>query len=714
MKKFVDKIDMSSTATISEGDRVVSTSFTLFNLYDTNTFATFAYSALEKVWTVVVKSGCIEVDGEIVSTRSVLRNECKIAFDTMAIYFRNARVGVGISQRLVEKFLKTQDLVMSEADVLRSTMGADSRTGVAQSTEEMCGDGSTGLRPSMVLECMRRNALFIEKREGWSMDYKCYIDFLEGQRDPLSNAIKYELEHATHGSPPTFNLKYIWNDAYFSDSGIGETLLSSGANGDNYKAMTSWPYSSKYGFRRNARFDAGTGEQGGSGSYSHRGANCKEPKPESSYVFEPSLSEPTNYTTGIVEQNSEEPFERLGEEFLNQFERPFLHQENHGKKSGVRPTGKEQIGLANFTTTNLDTTKTSDFNKQIQNNGLRKGTEERENDPSMLQEILEGHETLEKEAPGSSSEKEQGTDPSADSVLYTRQQILQQLSSIFSTFSICSRNREYRRCYSTADGHRYMNGYRLDRSSDRLKDFNSILAPKDNTMGNDIIKKEKMSEKDPEGEHQDSAVACGNESEERPDNGKLQLEDSIEEQKIENTSKSETIICLGIITEGRIGSSSDSMQEEKHNAEKASGVLEKYTKAEQPKENTVIPNVHANKPRIGNLSVPESLPELPQLVPDEKEEPTKRKADLQPVKRYKFNFVIDFAPKVHNLPDFGPQHEASPGAFCSEDHQPASFPLHQRMRTKSSFTSISPHQASQADTSDLDTGSRYLKRRASK
>ena len=61
-----------SSAKLATQSLAICTSLRSFNLYDSNTFMTFFYSEIEKVWFVIIKNGNILVDSFQVNKSNIL------------------------------------------------------------------------------------------------------------------------------------------------------------------------------------------------------------------------------------------------------------------------------------------------------------------------------------------------------------------------------------------------------------------------------------------------------------------------------------------------------------------------------------------------------------------------------------------------------------------------------------------------------------------
>lgn len=228
MKNFIAEPPSSRTAKLSDASRTILTSFKCFNLYDTNIFATFFFSDIEKIWLVIVKNGLVTLNGAVVKTYGILHNFSLIDFDTTRIEFVNAKDEIGLSQVLVERFLTSNNCKITSSQILELS--------------------DANIEKDVIFGSLKRNSLFYQDGEGWGLNYKNYIDFLEQRNDPFVDSVLLEFENTltTTGPYQTFNINTIWNNTYFSDErlSIGDGVLLSGRFG-RYKGIPNWPHSSR-------------------------------------------------------------------------------------------------------------------------------------------------------------------------------------------------------------------------------------------------------------------------------------------------------------------------------------------------------------------------------------------------------------------------------------------------------------------------------------
>lgn len=217
------------TAVLSTSSQSAFTSFKSFSLYDSNIFTTFFYSNIERVWLMVVKNGCVYVDGFPVRTSVILHDMSRIEFDSVSIKFVSLRSEIGLSQILIERFLISNNCKIPEEQILALVSSYHDK--------------------GLVLECLRRNCLFYRDEAGWGLDYKNYIDFLEYRSDPLLDAVLCELQNSLTGSglTKTFSINSIWTSPHFSDE---RPCMRRDASPCNSTGMSSngavgWPYSSR-------------------------------------------------------------------------------------------------------------------------------------------------------------------------------------------------------------------------------------------------------------------------------------------------------------------------------------------------------------------------------------------------------------------------------------------------------------------------------------
>lgn len=182
--------------------KTIFTSLHKFSLYEKDNFATFFYSTVEKVWVISAKCGCIVVDGTVVKRSSVLNLSSRISIGNIKITFINLRSEIGLSQTLVEHFLSTTEGTLRTKQV----------------SELACA--CTG-NPN-VLELLRKNGLFDYSDDEWTLNYKVYVDFLEGKTDPILPAVLEEIQRDLPGGglPSAFNILTVWESNLFGGGSV--------------------------------------------------------------------------------------------------------------------------------------------------------------------------------------------------------------------------------------------------------------------------------------------------------------------------------------------------------------------------------------------------------------------------------------------------------------------------------------------------------------
>lgn len=218
---------IESTVKLTSNGNSVTTSLKSFNLYDTNTFTTFFYSSIEKIWFITVKTGKVKINGEEFTGSRILYNKSQIQYDSINITFHNLKDEVGLSQILVEKFLRSKNSKILQDHIF-----------------EIMKDRKD---QQLVMECLKRNALFSHNNGEWSLNYSTYIEFLELKSDPLISSIFYELEHGyeSYGLTKTFNVCNLWSSPGFSDEQISIETESHMSDINYYNRIPNWPHSSR-------------------------------------------------------------------------------------------------------------------------------------------------------------------------------------------------------------------------------------------------------------------------------------------------------------------------------------------------------------------------------------------------------------------------------------------------------------------------------------
>lgn len=188
-----------SSVKLSSYSQSVTSSLNSFNLYDGNTFTTFFYSNIEKIWFITVKSGLVKINDESFSGSMILYSPSYIEYNSATIKFTNLRDEIVLSQILVEKFLRSKESKILQTQIFDLIKNFSDK--------------------QLIFECLERNSLFSHSGGEWFLNYQNYIDFLELKIDPLISSVLYELENGYYsgGLTKTFSVSSIWSNPQFSE-----------------------------------------------------------------------------------------------------------------------------------------------------------------------------------------------------------------------------------------------------------------------------------------------------------------------------------------------------------------------------------------------------------------------------------------------------------------------------------------------------------------
>ncbi|KAI5170240.1 hypothetical protein PAEPH01_1266 [Pancytospora epiphaga] len=541
-------ISPASTVEFTEGNRSATTSFKSFNLYDTNIFATFFYSDIEKVWLVVVKSGKVIVNGNEISSSVILCNMSVIKFDTVEVRFKNMKDDIGLSQHLVERLLVANDGKITQEKIL-----------------EFAGENVDN---GLILGCLRKNKLFTECGGIWRIDYRNYIDFLEGREDPLYNAVLHEIgsKSMSVGHARTFNIKVIWDNDYFSGGyTCQDTCGAAGAAIEQSKGVPNWPHSAHPSSLWNMRCDVMSDGQHKlfspvSSMSQARSSDCQV---DAECFFDRSNTSACDSSMTLNDRH--ESINGAGKTF------------NKIKKNSVRGSSATEIIRGDVRLTNHNY---NDFT----------GQQKQSNSPH----ISNNFNIAEVEIKESKA------------------------NNVFNKFGI-KNNHGYRKCYSVADGANYLEGYRVcnengfDSTGKCTKDYFGKLKE---TIGND--------NKTNEGIYDFKM----------PSNGGYQPSTPLS-QVVHETEPSRDEPLNSLKKEAGVFNYSKMDFVENYLAD--------FTSNES---NSVFEGVSSGADKT-KAAYPFVF-----MLGSRQYVPRKRKSILLPVKRYKFHFVPEFSPKIHDLPNF--------------------------------------------------------------
>ncbi|KAI4292923.1 hypothetical protein PAPHI01_2197 [Pancytospora philotis] len=693
---------MGHAAQISQGSRAVSTLHTVFNLYDTHTFAAFFYSRIERLWLLVVKSGAVAVDGEAVTASMLLCNECSIGFDTATVGFKNMREGAGASQTLVDKFLAAHDLRLAEAEVVR--LAAPD------------GAGAQRVDSAVLLGSLRRNRLFREDERGWRLDYQSYIDFLEGRSDPLLDAVKYEFERTVGSQHRTFNVNSIWSNRLFSGGACASVQSPDGEL--ESPAAGNWPYSSRLAFQHRLRMSKQPSmqqepaEPTQAATNSARAGICNgiagasgraSPSLECTTSFDSRLfdlfgrraGEPPISELQILSQpvpsccdgsdssdtdggfNFAEPSDDVQENSKNAVESKAEPEAmpqraestpNVPRVPSVQPAENDDAcdervdTAASHTSPAAGAAKPRPYSAETTAQSYTVAASSRSNPAANTprqcasangQILYKGTGQVLKSLKDSSCSSLHSESSEVISLPNASLTSLHQLSSMFNTFTICAGGGTRRRCYSTADGSRYVEGYRLafppHQSLEPQPSAKILIQAK---TGNDnadkSVPKLPMEGKEPSA---DKGHSCAD----GPDGASCKTSMSMKKEVFTRAFVSAELSAPNVET----------LPDWKISRRGSVNLDEHFTGAPGPY------NGGGEQAPMALQSFSASRRSRPSrglsFIADlKKHAPRKRKCAPQSSKRYKFNFVIDLAPKIHRLPSFSCAERPSAVLFYSD------------------------------------------------